>query len=158
MELTTQTWEQAFEHTKLSLQDVASTLNLQEDDLVNCFTTLAQINASFPQLIEHVIGKTLPVNLIRSFRDARNWRAFHNPKDLAIAISLEASELLECFQWSGSDTTVAAKKHDMEEELADILIYAVQFADAIGSEMKTIIEQKLRKNGEKYPEPHQTEN
>ncbi len=85
------------------------------------------------------------------FRDERNWKQFHTPKDLAISITLEASELLECFQWSAGNLVVEEHKAAMEEELADILIYAVSFADAIGSDIPTIIREKLAKNGVKYP-------
>ncbi|MGH0052242.1 MAG: MazG-like family protein [Sphaerochaetaceae bacterium] len=95
-------------------------------------------------------GGTLPVADILAFRDARNWKQFHTPKDLAISLNLEASELLECFQWSGKDVYAKEKQAEMEDELADILIYAVLFADAIGADIPSIIHQKLQKNGEKY--------
>ena len=62
---------------------------------------------------------------ILSFRNERNWSQFHNPKDLAISVSLEAAELLECFQWSGSDTEVTSKLEAMKEELSDIFIYSI---------------------------------
>jgi NTP pyrophosphatase (non-canonical NTP hydrolase) len=94
--------------------------------------------------------RPLPIADILAFRDARNWKQFHSPKDLAISLSLESSELLECFQWSGEDVHVKKKQKQMEEELADILIYSVLFADSIGVEIPTIIERKLRKNAEKY--------
>jgi NTP pyrophosphatase (non-canonical NTP hydrolase) len=94
--------------------------------------------------------RALPLADILAFRDARNWKQFHTPKDLAISLSLEASELLECFQWSGSDVEVKNKKQEMEEELADILIYSVLFADSIGVDISTVIREKLEKNGKKY--------
>lgn len=94
---------------------------------------------------------SLPITDILSFRDARNWKQFHSPKDLSISLSLEAAELLECFQWSGSDVKAKDKHPQMEEELADILIYSVLFADAIGIDIPTIIHNKLKKNAEKYP-------
>jgi len=92
----------------------------------------------------------IPIKEILSFRDERNWQQFHNPKDLAISITLEASELLECFQWSKEDLCVDAKKEAMADELADIFIYAISFADAIGVDINTIIKKKLEKNGKKY--------
>lgn len=95
--------------------------------------------------------RSLPIEAIIAFRDERNWQKFHNPKDVAISITLEASELLECFQWSGSDVENVSKHHEMEEELADILIYCVQFADAIGADIPTIIREKMVRNGVKYP-------
>ena len=88
---------------------------------------------------------------IRKFRDDRDWRQFHNPKDLAISISLEANELLELFQWSGQDTYCEAKKADMEEELSDVLVYCVHMADALGIDLDDIINRKMDKNEAKYP-------
>nr|WP_231691660.1 hypothetical protein [Bacillus cereus] len=58
---------------------------------------------------------------VLKFRDDRNWKQFHNPKDLAISLSLEASELLENFQWKSSEEAVETKKEDMKDELADQL-------------------------------------
>lgn len=90
-------------------------------------------------------------NLARQFRDERHWKKFHNPKDLAISINLEASELLELFQWSGKDLEVSGKRLAMEEELADVLFYCQYFADAIGADIPTIMVAKLEKNKRKYP-------
>ena len=90
-------------------------------------------------------------NQILKFRDDRDWKQFHNPKDLAISISLESAELLEAFQWSGSDVSGDAKKDKIEEELADILIYCVHMADACDLDIDQIIQEKLKKNSEKYP-------
>nr|WP_255290582.1 hypothetical protein [Bacillus cereus] len=58
---------------------------------------------------------------VLKFRDDRNWKQFHNPKDLAISLSLEASELLENFQWKSSEEAVETKKEDIKDELADQL-------------------------------------
>lgn len=85
------------------------------------------------------------------FRDDRNWKQFHNPKDMAISISLEAAELLEVFQWSAEDTVCEAKKDKIKEELADVLIYCIHMADACGLDMDEIIREKLIRNNEKYP-------
>lgn len=85
------------------------------------------------------------------FRDERNWKQFHNPKDLAISISLEAAELLEVFQWSGMDLNVTEKKWKIEEELADVLIYSLLMADATDLDVEAIIEKKLQVDREKYP-------
>ena len=63
-----------------------------------------------------------------AFRDERDWVQFHNPKDLAISISLEAAELLEAFQWSGADLEVTKKRDHIAEELADISIYCIYLA------------------------------
>lgn len=96
---------------------------------------------SFEQACEDVLA----------FRDERNWEQFHNPKDLAISISLEAAELLELFQWSGADTDREDKLPQMQEELADVLIYCIDLADRLGLDIPTIIERKLETNRCKYP-------
>lgn len=88
---------------------------------------------------------------VNKFRDDRNWKQFHTPKDLAISVSLEAAELLEIFQWSGTDLFVKEKKAKVEEELADILIYCFLMADATGVDVGEIIAKKLKANNEKYP-------
>lgn len=90
------------------------------------------------------------IKRILQFRDDRNWRQFHNPKDLAISISLEAAELLETFQWSGADTQVVEKRQEQKEELADILMYCVLMADALSLDINEIITEKLKKNELKY--------
>lgn len=86
-----------------------------------------------------------------AFRDERNWKQFHDAKDLALSISLESSELLELFQWSNQDTEVVKNRAQMKEELADILIYAIYFADHIGADIPEIIAAKIAKNAKKYP-------
>ena len=91
------------------------------------------------------------INQVLKFRDDRNWKQVHNPKDLAISISLEASELLEIFQWSGSDTVCEGKKDKIREELADVLCYAILMADRCGLDMDEIVQAKVKRNNEKYP-------
>lgn len=85
------------------------------------------------------------------FRNERDWAQFHNLKDLAISINLEASELLELFQWSGDATDVADKHDAMKEELADVLIYCIFFADKLGIDIPEAIGQKIKKDAQKYP-------
>jgi NTP pyrophosphatase (non-canonical NTP hydrolase) len=85
------------------------------------------------------------------FRDERDWRQFHNPKDLAISISLEASELLELFQWSGTDVDCSQKKEQLKEELADVLNYCMLLADIEGLSLDEILQAKMEKNAAKYP-------
>lgn len=85
------------------------------------------------------------------FRDERNWLQFHNPKDLALSLSLEASELLELFQWKSSEEAVSVNKEKMKEELADVLLYSILFADRLGFDLDEIVLSKLEKNGKKYP-------
>ena len=91
------------------------------------------------------------VDMILKFRDDRNWKQFHNPKDLAISISLEAAELLVVFQWSGADLECRDKLDKIKEELADVVNYAVLMADACGLDLDEIVREKVRRNEEKYP-------
>lgn len=88
---------------------------------------------------------------VNKFRDDRNWRQFHNEKDLALSISLEASELLELFQWKESEEVVQDKKVRLAEELADVLIYSYMLADNLDFNITEIVEDKLKKNNIKYP-------
>ena len=150
-------------HLGLSSSEMAEKLGITEEEyllslldppfsLIRKLTSVFGVNKLY--LTEGVgpmfLTCTLPVSDILTFRDERNWKQFHTPKDLSISLSLEAAELLECFQWSGSDVEAKSKQAQMEEELADILIYSVLFADAIGVDIPTIIKNKLKKNGEKY--------
>jgi len=91
------------------------------------------------------------IEQVLKFRDDRNWSQFHNPKDLALSISLEAAELLEIFQWSGADLVCDKKRDKIKEELADVLNYCILMADACGLDMDEIIQEKIRRNNEKYP-------
>ncbi len=82
------------------------------------------------------------------FRNERDWEQFHNSKDLALAINIEAGELLELFLWKNSE---AANKEKVKEELADIFSFAFLLADKYGFDVKQIIIDKIKKNSEKYP-------
>lgn len=86
-----------------------------------------------------------------AFRGNRDWAQFHNPKDLAISIGLEASELLEVFQWSGSDLEVPGKADRAREELADVAIYCIYMADVLGIDLASAVSDKIDANGRKYP-------
>jgi NTP pyrophosphatase (non-canonical NTP hydrolase) len=83
-----------------------------------------------------------------AFRDERDWEQFHNPKDLALAISIEAGELLELFLWKDYGQ---ADKDKVKEELADILSFAFLLADKYDLDLKQIMLDKIKLNGEKYP-------
>ncbi|MBI2445528.1 nucleotide pyrophosphohydrolase [Candidatus Micrarchaeota archaeon] len=90
------------------------------------------------------------------FRDARGWKQFHNPKDLAASISIEANELLELFQWKTPDEVEsllkdARKREEVQDELADIVVYCISAADQMNVDLSDAIESKLRKNESKYP-------
>lgn len=91
------------------------------------------------------------INQILEFRDEREWKQFHNPKDLAISISLEAAELLEVFQWSGADVSADGKMERIREELADVVNYCVLMADACGLDLDEIVREKIECNAKKYP-------
>ena len=91
------------------------------------------------------------IRRVVNFRDARNWRQFHTPKDLAISMNLEAAELLELFQWSGADLECAGNRDKLKEELADVLSYCILMADACGLDIDEIIQAKVKRNSEKYP-------
>ena len=91
---------------------------------------------------------TTLVERIRKFNEERDWEQFHNPKDLAISISVEASELLECFLWKQADE---ANLDKIKEELADVLICSFQLAYRCGLDMEEIMNQKISLNAKKYP-------
>jgi NTP pyrophosphatase (non-canonical NTP hydrolase) len=82
------------------------------------------------------------------FRNERDWGQFHNPKDLAIALNIESAELLELFLWKKADE---ANTEKVKEELADIFSFAFLLAEKYGFDVKEIILDKIKKNGEKYP-------
>ncbi len=88
---------------------------------------------------------------VLAFRDDRNWKQFHNPKDLAISLNLEAAELLEVFQWSGTDLECWEKMDKIREELADVVSYSILMADACGLDLDEIVQAKMDRNAEKYP-------
>ena len=69
------------------------------------------------------------IDIVKKFRDDRSWSKFHNPKDLAISLNLEAAELLEIFQWSADDLECLNKLDKVKEELADVLCYSILLAD-----------------------------
>jgi NTP pyrophosphatase (non-canonical NTP hydrolase) len=85
---------------------------------------------------------------LRKFRDERDWAQFHNPKDLAIALSIEAGELLELFLWKAADNADTEK---VKEELADVFAYAFMLADKYGLDVAQIMQDKIAKNELKYP-------
>lgn len=88
---------------------------------------------------------------IVDFRDERDWEQFHNPKDLAISLSLEASELLENFQWKTSEQARDDKMDDITDELADVVIYALLLSNELEINLEQAIKEKIRKNRQKYP-------
>ncbi len=87
------------------------------------------------------------VEEIKKFNKEREWGKFHTPDNLAKSISIEAAELLECFQWDGENYN----KQDVYEELADVFTYCIQMSISLGIDPKEIILNKLEKTKKKYP-------
>ena len=91
---------------------------------------------------------------IAQFVEERDWRQFHNPKDLAISLNLEAAEVLELFQWKGPEEIekyLKSHKENVEDELADVLYWVLLMADNLGIDVVAASETKLKKNAAKYP-------
>jgi len=91
---------------------------------------------------------------IKKFRDERDWMQFHDPKNMAVSIMLEASELLEHFQWKTTEEVekYARQNHSkIKDEIADIALYLFELADNLGISLIDAMEQKLKKNEMKYP-------
>lgn len=91
---------------------------------------------------------------IVKFRDARDWSQFHNPKDVAISLSLEAAELLEHFQWKGTDEIekhLKTNKNDVSDEIADLLYWVLLLSHDLKINIASALRTKIKKNEEKYP-------
>lgn len=86
------------------------------------------------------------INSLREFNEERDWDQFHSPENLAKSISIEAGELLECFQWSND-----FNKEDICEELADVVTYCIMLADKLDVNIEDIVLDKLEKSKKKYP-------
>lgn len=87
------------------------------------------------------------IDRIRKFTDDRDWDQFHTPVNLAKSISIEANELLECFQWSDTDYDL----EHVKEELADVIVYSQNMLDKLGLDVDEIVMSKMAKNEAKYP-------
>lgn len=100
-------------------------------------------------------GATWPASdfltLVAKFRDERDWARFHSSKDLALSVSIEAAELLECFQWSGDDLEAPERSAEIEAEMADVLIYLAMLADHRGVDLDRAVRAKLAAAARKYP-------
>jgi len=91
---------------------------------------------------------------LRDFAAARNWNQFHSPKNLAIAISVEAGELLEHFQWNEYDESHAVpadKMPKIKEEMADVLLYLIRLGDVLNIDLTQAAKSKILLNAERYP-------
>lgn len=91
------------------------------------------------------------INKLIEFRDQRDWKQFHNSKDLALAISIEAAELNELYLWKNGEEVEQVDRTKIKEELADILAYAFLLANKQKLDVFDILLEKISKNGEKYP-------
>lgn len=97
--------------------------------------------------------KTLTDKVI-AFRDERDWKQFHNPKDMALSLVLEATELLEIFQWKQGDeiaAAVAERKGDIADELVDVLSWVLLMAHDLGIDLPRALDDKMVRNARKYP-------
>ena len=96
------------------------------------------------------IQKQLP-----DFADERDWDQFHNPKNLAMALSVEASELVEIFQWltpeQAEEIMDSSQSDHVKEEVADVMIYLLRLADKLDIDLESIVNDKIVQNGKKYP-------
>lgn len=104
----------------------------------------------------HVVGYKMTnmisdstIRAIRKFTVERNWERFHTPVNLAKSISIEAAELLECYQWTPEAPEADTER--VQEELADVVTYCIMMADALGVDLDDIIMDKLSKTIDKYP-------
>ena len=93
---------------------------------------------------------------LKEFALERDWDQYHSPKNLSMALSVEASELMEIFQWIGAEESRKVVEHpdklvQVEAEIADICIYAIRLAGVVGIDLETAIDQKIDQNIEKYP-------
>ncbi len=91
---------------------------------------------------------------LNNFAEERDWNQFHSPKNLSMALAVEAAELLEQFQWlteAQSEALDKDKLNQVEEELADVFLYLLRLSDVLGIDLLVAANNKLKKNGEKYP-------
>ncbi len=96
-------------------------------------------------------------NQLRDFALKRNWDKYHSPKNLSMALAVEASELMELFQWINSEDSLKASgdpdyRQRIAEEIADVMIYAIRIADIVQVDVEEAINSKIVKNAKKYPD------
>ena len=91
------------------------------------------------------------IDLLVQFRDERDWEQFHDSKNLALALSIEAAELNELFLWKKDSDSKNIDREHLKEELADVFAYALMLAERNDFSVSDIVKQKIQKNAEKYP-------
>lgn len=106
----------------------------------------------------HPTGNELSIlrDTLREFSAARDWRSYHTPKNLAMALIVEAAELVEHFQWSTPEESRSLPPEKMaavRDEIADVLIYLIEIADVLGIDPIAAAHDKIEKNALKYPAP-----
>ncbi len=89
-------------------------------------------------------------SMVKRFRDERNWDRYHTPKDLSLSVSIEASELVELFQWK-DDSLSSVNIERLREEMADVMIYLLALSNTADIDLGKAVKDKLEKNEEKYP-------
>lgn len=99
---------------------------------------------------------------LHDFAEARNWRPFHNPKNLAVSVAIEAAELLERFQWLNDEQSEDIKQHPakltkVQDEMADVLIYLVHLADVLEVDLAQVVTDKIERNEQRFPLPIPTQ-
>ncbi len=90
------------------------------------------------------------------FRDERDWKKYHTPKDLVLSISIESSELLELFQWKENKLS-SVDEEELKDEMADVMIYLLALSNIADIDLGRAVEEKLKKNKEKYPKDKEYE-
>lgn len=119
-----------------------------------CGTLIPLLN--FSNIIYNYCMKSLIKKIVK-FRDQRDWKKFHTPLNIAISLQLEASELLEHFQWKSNDefvklyATNSKKRKAVQDEVADIFSYLLLFADSLNIDLEKIWKIKMKDNNKKYP-------
>lgn len=97
---------------------------------------------------------------LRNFCTERDWHQYHTPKNLVMALSVEAAELVEHFQWATAEESANLtdeKRAAVADEIADVLVYLTELADVLGVDMLAAVRQKIIKNAQKYPVPNETQ-
>jgi NTP pyrophosphatase (non-canonical NTP hydrolase) len=104
-----------------------------------------------PRAMKATLGLSGLTKRVIAFRDARDWQQFHNPKDVAVSLSLEAAEYLELFQWKAEKEQRAVDRTRAGEELADVLYWVLLAANDLGIDLVEALDRKLGSNEAKYP-------
>ena len=107
------------------------------------------MNGKMPEPVRHDLDDLR--RRVAAFRDERDWAQFHSPRNLAMAISVEAAELLEIFLWRDSPELSAERLAAVRDEMADVCAYLLSLADVLGVDLGAALIDKLERNAQKYP-------